>query len=166
MDKGTVRVICGHGQGKTNCAVGEGMREAAQGRRVTMIQFLKGNETCVSEIWKRLEPEMRIFRFEKSAAFFETLTEEEKAEERINIRNGLNFAKKVMATGECDVLILDEILGILDQQIITDEELEAFLAAREEEMDLILTGQEFPSRWNSSVDHITKIENVEVDNHT
>ena len=29
----------------------------------------------------------------------------------MNIRNGLNFAKKVLVTSECDVLILDEISG-------------------------------------------------------
>ena len=36
----------------------------------------------------------------------------------MNIRNGFNFAKKVVATGECDMLILDEVLGIIDQNII------------------------------------------------
>ncbi|MFR6393327.1 MAG: hypothetical protein ACLUN0_10940 [Roseburia sp.] len=27
------------------------------------------------------------------------------------MKNGLNFAKKVLVTGECNVLILDEVLG-------------------------------------------------------
>ena len=66
------------------------------------------------EILKRLEPEFKIFRFEKTPVFFDQLAEEEKNEARICIRNGLNFAKKVLVTGECDILILDEILGILD----------------------------------------------------
>ena len=30
------------------------------------------------------------------------------------MKNGLNFAKKVLATGECDVLILDEALGLVE----------------------------------------------------
>ena len=58
----------------------------------------------------------------------------------MNLRNGFNFAKKVMTTGECDVLILDEILGIVDQGIISAEEFRSFLEARDEETDLIMTG--------------------------
>ena len=49
------------------------------------------------------------------------LTEEEKAEEKSNILNGLNFARKVVVTQECDFLVLDEILGLLDCGIITVE---------------------------------------------
>lgn len=160
MKKGTIHVICGHGFGKTNCAIGEGLCQAAAGKRVTMIQFLKGGqEKAGAEFWSRLEPEFRVFRFEKSAAFFENLTQEEKEEERINIRNGLNFAKKVMSTGECDLLILDEFLGILDQGIITEEEFRALLETGEENTDLILTGQEFPEQCLPCVTCVSRIEN-------
>ena len=31
-----------------------------------------------------------------------------KKDEEINIRNGLNYAKKVLTTEECDLLVLDE----------------------------------------------------------
>ena len=35
---------------------------------------------------------------------------------KINIRNGLNYAKKVLTTEECDLLVLDEALGLVDQK--------------------------------------------------
>ena len=63
---------------------------------------------------KRLEPEIKIFRFEKSDEDYVNLSEERKTEEWQNIRNGLNFAKKVLYTGECSLLILDEVLGLID----------------------------------------------------
>ena len=41
----------------------------------------------------------KIFRFEKSDEDYVNLSEERKTEEWQNIRNGLNFAKKVLYTG-------------------------------------------------------------------
>lgn len=164
MDKGTIQVICGPGNGKTTAAIGKGLRAITQQKSVIMIQFLKGNqEAQETEIFKRLEPEMKVFRFEKSSAFFEELSEEEKQEELMNIRNGLNFAKKVLSTDGCDLLILDEVLGILDQKIITIDEFKKILDARDEYTDVILTGQVFPKELESYVDCIAKIENVKVD---
>lgn len=164
MDKGTVQVICGLGCGKTTMAIGRGVLAVANGRKVIMIQFLKGNfNSDLAEGLKRLEPDMKVFRFEKSEAFFEHLTEAEKHEELINIRNGFNFARKVLTTGECDVLILDEIFGILDQGIISAEEFKQFLELREPEVDMILTGKVFPESLKTSVDSISRIENVDID---
>ena len=75
----------------------------------------------------RLEPEIKIFRFEKSDLNFAELSEEKKTEEIINIKNGINFAKKVLSTGECDLLILDELLGLIDNSIITVEDLKKII---------------------------------------
>ncbi len=58
----------------------------------------------------------------------------------MNIRNGINFAKKVMATDGCDILILDEVLGLVDRGIITEEELKALVEVKDESMELVLTG--------------------------
>ena len=85
--------------------------------------------------------------------------EEEKDEARINIRNGLNFAKKVLVTGECDILILDEILGILDEGIISLEELKALICqARQSEAELIMTGTVYPQELDEYADEITKVQ--------
>ena len=128
-----------------------------------MIQFLKGNRKEDQDGLKVLEPEFKIFRFEKADAFFEELSEEEKAEELINIKNGFNFARKVIATGECDVLILDEVLGIIDRNIIELEEFEHLVASKEEEMSLILTGKVFPEKLRPLVDAISVIDYIDVD---
>ena len=104
------------------------------------------------------------------------LPEEQKHEELMNLRNGFNFAKKVMTTGECDVLILDEILGIVDQGIISAEEFRSFLEARDEETDLVMTGRVCPEGIEKYVDEISVVstgknlrisqaENIDIDNH-
>jgi len=163
MKNGTVQVICGSGKGKTSMALGLAISALAEQKRVIMIQFLKGSlEPERMDVLMRLEPDLKVFRFEKSPAFFEHLSEEEKKEEERNIHNGLNFAKKVMATGECDVLILDEILGIVDCGIMTAEDLVQNLKSREKEMSVILTGLVFPSGLENDVDAITTIQSKNV----
>lgn len=164
MDKGRVQVICGEGHGKTAMALGKAVTEVTSGRKVIMIQFLKGVlSTATAEGLKHLEPDLKVFRFEKQQDLFENLTEEQKQEELLNIRNGLNFARKVLTTGECDMLILDEFLGILDQKIISEEELKNFFALREETVDLVLTGKVCPPQLEEYADLVIRIENVKVD---
>lgn len=159
MRKGMVRVIYGNGRGKTAAAIGRAITSAEQERKIIMIQFLKGNLTHCSAFLRRLEPEFRLFSFEKREQAFDTLLPEEKQEEIGNIQNGLNFAKKVMVTGECDIPILDEVLGLLDYGIISREEILALLGAKNEEMEVILTGRVFPEDMTDCADEIVRVEN-------
>ena len=164
MKHGNVEVICGPGRGKTTLAVGKGIVALTRQKRVIMIQFLKGSAHQEGlEILRNLEPNLKIFRFEKSDTVFAELSEEQKAEELLNIRNGFNFAKKVVATGECDMLILDEVLGIMDQNIIQAHEFEKLLDARRDDTSLVMTGTVLPETLRPYVDFISRIEYIEVD---
>lgn len=139
MGMGRICIYTGDGHGKSPAAVGRAIQAAAAGKSVVIIQFLKGRGLCDSAFLKRLEPEIKIFRFEKSCENFAELSQDKQKEEILNIKNGINYAKKVLATGECDLLILDEVLGVVDNGILSVEELKALLKCREE-TGVILTG--------------------------
>ncbi|HKM03017.1 MAG TPA: cob(I)yrinic acid a,c-diamide adenosyltransferase [Lachnospiraceae bacterium] len=138
MEQGMIQIYSGDGHGKSSAAFGRAIKAAGMGKKVVIIQFLKGMEE--SEFIKRLEPEIKIFRFEKSYVNFSDLSDEQKNEEVQNIKNGLNFAKKVLNTGECDLLILDEVLGLIDNKIIEVSDLKNILDAKSYEESVILTG--------------------------
>lgn len=141
MGKRYIHIFCGNGMGKTSAALGKGLREASLGKRVILIQFLKEKQAGDAQVFfSRLEPEMRLFRFEKFPENYESLTDREKEEENFNIKNGLNFARKVMMTEECDVLILDEILGLTERGIVTMEELHHLIDQVGDDTELYLTG--------------------------
>ena len=122
MAKGLVYIYSGDGRGKSPAAIGRAVQAAMEGKSVVIIQFLKGKGLGDSEFLKRMEPEIKLFRFEKSDENFEELPEDKKQEEIINIKNGISFAKKVLATGECDLLILDEVLGLVEREIVSVED--------------------------------------------
>ena len=140
MDKGLVHIYCGKGKGKTTAAVGKAVKAACEGKNVVIVQFLKAKEEDEIGFLKRLEPEIKVFRFDKYEESFEMLSAEKQEEEILNMKNALNFAKKVLVTQGCDVLILDEVLGLIPNGIVTEEELRTLLGARSPYTDVILTG--------------------------
>lgn len=155
-----ISVFTGEGHGKTPAAIGEAIMRAEQGDRVVMIQYLKGKGLDNIEYLRRLEPEVKLFRFEKSDMLFDELSEEKKEEEKINIKNGINFARKVISTGECDLLILDELLGIIDNDIISVDEVISMLNLRPDNMDIILTGINIDDKVLAVADAVTKLDCV------
>ena len=156
MERGIVHIYTGDGRGKSPAALGRAVQAAAAGEQVVIIQFLKGKGLEDTEFVRRLEPEIKLFRFEKSDEFYEELPEEKKAEEDMNIRNGMNFAKKVLSTGECNLLILDEVLGLIEKNIISVEDVENLLNQRGE-TDVILTGISLNDEICSLADEVSKI---------
>lgn len=159
MAKGLIYIYSGDGRGKSPAAIGRAVQAAVEGKHVVIIQFLKGKGLEDSEFLRRMEPEIKLFRFEKSDENFEELPEEKKAEEISNIRNGMNFARKVLATGECDLLILDEVLGLVEKGIVSVEDLKAMLECRED-TGVILTGIKLSDEICVLADEVSKIETV------
>ena len=130
-NKGIVQVYCGPGKGKTSVAIGQAIRAIGHGKTAIVIQFLKGRAT--SEV-------------------------EERQEENFNIRNGLNYAKKVLVTQECDMLILDEVLGAVEFGIISDDDVVNLIQAKDEEMEMILTGNVVTPKLKEAADRVVSLE--------
>ncbi|NMA83499.1 MAG: cob(I)yrinic acid a,c-diamide adenosyltransferase [Epulopiscium sp.] len=160
LDKGFIQVYCGTGKGKTTAAIGQGIRAVGHDLKVIMIQFLKSNPTGELQTLKKLEPDFKVFRFEKPRDFFWNLDEEQKNELKNEIQNGVNFAKKILDTRECDVLILDEILAVVENGLMEEEDLLHMLTLRPDDMEMILTGRILPQKIASKAHYISNIEAV------
>lgn len=160
MKQGLIYIYSGDGHGKSPAALGKAVITAAQGKSVVIIQFLKEKGLADSEFLHRLEPEIKVFRFEKSDLNYFELSEDKQTEEVINIRNGINFAKKVLTTGECDLLILDEVLGLIDNGIITVEDLRNLLETKDDETDIIMTGISLNDEVCMLADEVSRIETL------
>lgn len=160
MEQGKIQIFTGDGHGKTPAAIGEALYAASEGKSVIVVQFLKANTFLNAEYMKRLEPEIKFFRFEKAAQDYEKLDAAAREEEKLNILNGLNFAKKVLTTGECDLLILDEVLGLIDVGIITVGELKNIISAKMEDAKIIMTGIQLSDEVCVLADEVSKIDTV------
>lgn len=157
MDTGVVQVYYGEGHGKSTAAIGFAVSAACEGKESVVIQFLKGKCSRNQELMSRLEPELKFFNFSRAEIFFNDLDEDSKQEEIMNIRNGFNYAKKVVSTKTDGTVVLDELLGLWDLNLITIAEIKELLELKNPEVTIIMTGKVFPDEIKESVDEIYRI---------
>ncbi len=157
MSKGIVRIYYGEGHGKSTAALGTAIREAARGKAATLISFLKEKNEDSEAFFTKLEPELKFFRFQKAESSFDDLSEEEKEKEIMNLRSGYNFSKKVITTSGCDLVVLDEVLELIAQQIISEEDFLELAALVPEDMVVICTGKTVPESIKERADELYQV---------
>ncbi len=155
MEKGIIQIYYGEGRGKSSAALGNAIRSIGDGANAYIVQFMKGQMN--DDYLVRLEPELKTFRFERCAEGFDALSEEEKQEQKMNIQNGLNFAKKVLVTGECTTLVLDEVLGLVPEGMATVDQIIDILKAKSLYTNVILTGREMMPEIFDLADNVLNI---------
>lgn len=161
MRKGKILIYYGSGKGKTCVVVGRGLRAIGDDLRVVMIQFMDYYNSKEVSILKRLEPDFRIFRFEKDRSDEEVSSAEVNVSVRkeisSEIRNAFNFAKKIVDTGECEMLMLDGVLECVEKGYLEEAALEELLEKRPEYMDILMTGTILPSKIAEKAECIYQI---------
>jgi len=155
MEKGRTIIYYGKGKGKSSAALGAAVRFAALGRKAVIVQFLKEKQDA--EFYSRLEPEVKVFRFARSDESFESISEDQKKEELDNIHNGLQYARKVLSTGEADMVVLDELLGLVDQNLVPMAEVEELIKNKGVFTNLILTGVNLSENLQLMADEVYNI---------
>lgn len=150
-----IHILCGEGRGKSSAALGFAIKAAGQGRQVTVISLLKGRKTGSYELLSRFEPQLKLFTFEKSEESFKDLSHSDQDAQVQNLMSGFYFARKVLATGECDLLVLDEFLGLVDTGIVSADELLELLHSAGTRTEVILTGINADEKVCSIADDVT-----------
>jgi cob(I)alamin adenosyltransferase len=160
LEKGLIQVYTGDGKGKTTAALGQGLRSCGRGLKVCMVQFLKGRDTGELHSVEKLYPLFEIFKFERDRGFFWTLSDQEKRELKDDIDKGFEFIKAVAAKGECDVLIIDELLGVLGNKLLGIGEVVEFLKSKPDTMEIIITGRNAPKEIIDTADLVTEMKEI------
>lgn len=160
LKKGQIQVYTGDGKGKTTAALGQGLRSCGRGLQVYMVQFLKGSDTGELHSIEKLQPLFNIFRFERKRGFFWQLNDQEKQELKEDIDKGFEFIKKVMVNNECDILIIDELLGVLGNKLLKVDEVVEALKHKPDTMEVIITGRNAPQEIINIADLVTEMKEI------
>lgn len=151
MEKGLVHLYWGNGKGKTTAAMGVALRSLAAGKRVVIVQFLKGRESGEVTLLSQLGA--KIFRGKSGQKFVFQMTEQEKAETRKTQEENLLEALREPA----DLLILDEACAALKLSMVDEALLKRAVLEKPESQELILTGRE-PADWmEEAADYSTEM---------
>ncbi|MBQ8086357.1 MAG: cob(I)yrinic acid a,c-diamide adenosyltransferase [Lachnospiraceae bacterium] len=150
-----IHIIYGDGYGKTACAMGLAVKAAAAGESVSIIQFLKGKGADYSIL--NQYDEINFFTFENSEKTYEDMTPEERGEHSAKVQNSFQYARKVIETGSADLVILDEVLGLRDYNILDMDKLLSLVDINST-VKLILTGRHCPEELKSRASMLSHIE--------
>jgi ATP:corrinoid adenosyltransferase len=153
-----IHIYTGDGKGKTTASLGLVLRAYGSGRCAFVVQFLKGRDSAEIEVLERLG--IKVLRNSTDYGFFPLTTDEKKAAMLRENNENLNIVAKLVRTGECDFLILDEVisaynLGALDRKLVDE-----LIEIRRDNFELVLTGREPPGHFVEKADYVSEIKKI------
>lgn len=160
LKKGFVQIYTGDGKGKTTAALGLALRAVGNNYKVYMVQFLKTSKTGEIESVKKLGSNFNIYRFEKKKGFFWTLNDSEKEELKKEVEKAYKFCLKTVENNTCDILIMDEIMAVISNGIISIEKITELIDKRPDNMELIFTGRDAPQQIVEKADLVTEMKSI------
>jgi cob(I)alamin adenosyltransferase len=150
--RGQVLLYTGEGKGKTTSAFGVALRAVGRGWKVSMIQFTKMGEWPPGEPMgeisgaRRLAPDFEVIS--TGIGFVNIFGDPYTLEEhREAAQKGLALAREKIASGEYQLVILDEILGAVDQGQIDLEQVLELIETKPHAQNLLLTGHDAQKRF-------------------
>lgn len=159
LKEGYTQVYTGDGKGKTTAAIGLAFRAAGDGMKVNIIQFLKAWKTGELESIGKID-NIDLFRFQTTTKFTWDLNQEELVEYAKETREAYFFTLKCLEERNCDILILDEIMGAFHGGFITEEEIVNIIDIKPKNMELVLTGRNAPKRVIDKADLVTEMKPI------
>jgi cob(I)alamin adenosyltransferase len=157
LEKGLVQVYTGDGKGKTSAAFGLALRAIGRGLKVYIIQFIKGGfDYGELYIIGRL-PNIELKAFGRG----KFVTEKPPRKEDIkHAEDALQLAKKVVESGEYDVVILDEINVALNLKLIKIESVLELMKNKPKHVELVLTGRYATKEIIEVADLVTEMREI------
>jgi len=158
---GQIQIYQSSYRGSYPSIIRDSLRNAALGRKVLLIQFMKGGvkqgvanavKLCGNLTWVR------------SSHSFDQYHSEE-IEKNQNLKNSIhesiyelwNLCKKELLSGEKDQIILDEIFLAIEMKIVDKDDLISTLENRFISGDVILTGTDIPKDLLLMANQITEL---------
>lgn len=154
-------VFTGNGKGKTTAALGQGLRSIGEGRRVLMVQFIKGPwKSGEDTSYKKLAPYLKIVK--KGKGFVGILGDKlPRSVHKKAAQDALKYAKKEVSTGKWQMLIMDEISNAIKLKLITlKDALNLLNFARSRVEHIIFTGRDAPKRFIQLADLVTEMKEI------
>jgi cob(I)alamin adenosyltransferase len=158
--KGLVVVVTGNGKGKTTTAFGLAVRACGHNMSVAIIQFMKGD--IYSGEWdgvKKMNCAIQLTATGKGFCGIQGNPYPYK-EHRSNAQAAVELVHERMASGEHDLLILDEINNALHLKLVDLEQVLAIIKAKPPLMHLVLTGRDAHPAVIDLADTVSEITEI------
>ena len=158
---GQIQIFQSSYRGSYYSIIRDSLRNAALGRKVLLIQFMKGGvkqgidnavKLCGNLTWVRSSNSFDQYNYEE-------IENNEKLKKNVHESTYelWNYCKKELLSGENDQIILDEIFLAIEMKIIDKDDLISTLENRFISGDVILTGTDIPKDLLLMANQITQL---------
>ncbi|MDH7485202.1 MAG: cob(I)yrinic acid a,c-diamide adenosyltransferase [Anaerolineae bacterium] len=154
LKQGLIQVYTGDGKGKTTAALGLALRAAGHGLRVYIIQFMKGWPHYGELTSLQHLPNITLRQFGRP----EFVDRDNPDPEDIRMaQEALEHARQIVASGDYDVVILDEVNVAVDYDLIRLDDVLALMEGKPEHVELVLTGRSAHTELFKRADLVTEM---------
>ena len=143
-------VYTGNGKGKTTAALGQAVRALGEGKKVIMIQFIKGPWISGEDVFvKKLKIENCKLKIVKGGKGFVGIMGDRlpRSVHKKAAKDTLKLAEKTILSKKYDLVILDEINVAVGLKLISENEVLKMLKKTPQGIDVVLTGRGAPKKF-------------------
>ena len=185
---GLVHIYTGNGKGKTSAAMGLALRAVGQGFKVYIVQFMKGgaytgefisiknflpNITAVQYGRKCIveDKQRKLMGFADEYHYFNHVRDDiecgpcrfcflNDATQKQYVRDAMERARKIMSSGEYNLVILDEVNCAIHYGFLNIQELIDALKVKNTTTEVICTGRDAAKELMDVADYVSEIKAV------
>lgn len=154
--RGYVQVYTGEGKGKTTAALGLALRAAGAGLRVFIGQFIKCVQSSELRALERLADRITIRQY-GLGRFIEGEATEQDIEAAMN---GFNEVSAAVASGDYDVVVLDEVNVAVRLKLIPVEAVLTLMSSKPDGVELVITGRDADPMVIERADLVTEMVEI------
>jgi len=151
-----VLVNTGHGKGKSTAAFGMMIRAVARGWNVSVVQFIKSGKWKVGE--EAIGRQLGVDWWTIGDGF--TWNSKDMDETEARAREAWRTAKDKIASGDHEMVLLDEITYPINYGWIDIEEVVSSIRGRPSHVNVILTGRDAPEELVELADTVTEMTKI------
>jgi len=149
-----IQIYTGDGKGKTTAALGLALRAVGHGKKVIMLQFMKGKINYGELKSAKFLKNFRIEQYGRP----DFVDKDHPAKIDIELaRKGFERAKEIIKAKKYDILILDELNVAVDYGLISVKEVVELLKKIPKKMEIIITGRYMPEEFKEYADLVSEV---------
>ena len=154
--KGYIQIYTGNGKGKTTAAIGLSVRAVGAGKKVFFAQFVKGRIYSEVKAIQNLLPSITVKQYG-----LEYFINKNPTQADIDMaRKGFDEVSEIIASGQYNVVVLDEANIAIYYHLFTIEELIDVLKKKPDETEIIITGRYASLELIAVADLVTEMQEV------
>ena len=133
-----ILLFTGEGKGKTTAALGMALRAAGNGMSVLILQFIKNQPTGEIESLNKLA---NIKIVQTGVGFVPESSSSKFISHKQAAEDGWRIAEQSIASGDYQLIILDEICNAIDKELLDEKKVIASLKNTQTDGAIVLTGR-------------------------